>query len=365
MASEEETIKLNDEGKLKLIEFYKKNKELWTTNFSRTSRNLKKSKLNGHFEGKFQLETLEKAFHGLKASFLREFKKFQEGNLPKRKWKFYDSVLFLKEEQTTPTNTKNVLSVEQRETLITFYQNHPALWNHGLNGYRDRNLRRVLLCKLVEEFEDKFTEEDIKREWHNMLTRYKREKNSENNSRKSGTGIDDVFSSTWEHFNQMSFLESNPECDASISTLDDSRESTPPAPKKAKSSKDTSQDAKIALWSALANSLNANQNQATENQQRTRLEERADLFGKTVADHLIQCDPKDWTMLRKKIVDIFYYYEQSNLSQSQPAPLIPLNSFSNFGFPPASTLTNYVQSSLPPQSPCSSNAYSPCGSNQS
>ena len=244
-------------------------------------------------------------------------------------------MLFLKEEQTTTPSTKNVFTVEQRETLITFYQNHPAPWNHGLNGYRDRNLRQVLLCKLVEEFEDKFSEEDIKRKWHNLLTRYKREKNSENNSRKSGTGIDDVFSSTWEHFDQINCFESNPACDASISTFDDSRESTPPAPKKAKSSKDASQDTKIALWSALANSLNANENQATENQQRTRLEEWADLFGKTVADHLIQCDPKDWTIIRKKMLDIFYDYEQGTLSQSRPAPLIPFNSFSNFGFPPA------------------------------
>ena len=74
--------------------------------------------------------------------------------------KFYDSMLFLKEEQKTTTNTKNVFTVEQRETLITFYQNRPALRNHGLNGYRDRNLRRVLLCKLVKAFEDKFSEED-------------------------------------------------------------------------------------------------------------------------------------------------------------------------------------------------------------
>ena len=361
MASQEDTVKLSDDEKLKLIKFYKENKELWGTNVSRTLRNLKKSKLLEHFEGKFQLETLEKAFHGLKASFLREFKKFQEGNLPKKKWKFYDNMLFLKEEQSTTINTKNVFTVDQRETLITFYQNHPALWNHGLNEYRDRSLRRVLLCKLVEEFEDKFTEDDIKREWHNLLTRYRREKNSENNSRASGTGIDEVFSSTWEHFDQMSFLELTPECDTSISTLDDSFE--PPAPKKSKSNKETSQDAKMSLWSALANSLNQNQNQATENQQRTRLEERADLFGKTVADHLLQCDPKDWTMLKKKIVDIFYDYEQGNLAR--PAPLTAMNNFNNFGFPPVSNFTNYVQSSQPLQSPCYSNAYSPCGSNQS
>ena len=62
MASEEETIKLNDEEKLKLTEFYKENKELWTTNFSRTSRNLKKSKLYEHFEGNSSLKRWRKHF---------------------------------------------------------------------------------------------------------------------------------------------------------------------------------------------------------------------------------------------------------------------------------------------------------------
>ena len=101
MASQEET-KLSDEEKCKLIEFYKKkNPELWVVNqgISRSQKSLKKDELLNEFEGKFQIESLEKAFHGLWTSFLREFKKYNEGNSPKKPWKFYKSMLFLKEEQ--------------------------------------------------------------------------------------------------------------------------------------------------------------------------------------------------------------------------------------------------------------------------
>ena len=86
MAPQEET-KLSDEEKYKLIEFYKKNPELWVVNqgISRSQKSLKKDELLNEFEGKFQIESLEKAFHGLRTSFLREFKKYKEGNLKKTK----------------------------------------------------------------------------------------------------------------------------------------------------------------------------------------------------------------------------------------------------------------------------------------
>ena len=40
----------------------------------------------------------------------------------------------------------------------------------------DRNLRRALLQKLVLEFDEKFSEEEIKKEWNTLSTYYKREK---------------------------------------------------------------------------------------------------------------------------------------------------------------------------------------------
>ena len=54
---------------------------------SRSQKSLKKDELLNEFEGKFQIESLEKVFHGLRTSFLREFKKYNEGNLPKKSWK--------------------------------------------------------------------------------------------------------------------------------------------------------------------------------------------------------------------------------------------------------------------------------------
>ena len=70
-------------------------------------------------------------------------------------------MLFLKEEQVV---RRAVFSMEEREILITFCQNNPALWNHGMVEYRDRNIRRSLIQKLVGQFDEKFTEEDIKKE---------------------------------------------------------------------------------------------------------------------------------------------------------------------------------------------------------
>ena len=45
-------------------------------------------------------------------------------------------MLFLKEEQVV---RRAVFSMEEREILITFHQNNPALWNHGMVEYRDKH----------------------------------------------------------------------------------------------------------------------------------------------------------------------------------------------------------------------------------
>ena len=61
----------------------------------------------------------------LRASFLREWKKYQkELKLPNKGWKFYESMLFLKNE---PKANIMAFTSEKREVLIIFYQNNPAL----------------------------------------------------------------------------------------------------------------------------------------------------------------------------------------------------------------------------------------------
>ena len=57
-----------------------------------------------------------------------------------------------------------------------------------------------MIQKLCEEFDKKFSEDDIKKKWNVLLTPYRHERQAEKVTRSSGAGIDDVFDSNWEHF---------------------------------------------------------------------------------------------------------------------------------------------------------------------
>ena len=165
MSSQEEHNKLTNEEKFKLIEFYKENSESWVTQgITRNQKVLKKEELAEEFDRKFSIEILEKALHALKASFLREHKKYQkEGQLPNKGWKYHESMLFMKKE---PKTNKVAFTSEERETLIASYQTNPGLWKHGMIDYRDPNIRRALIQRFFEEFAEKFTEDDITKEWN-------------------------------------------------------------------------------------------------------------------------------------------------------------------------------------------------------
>ena len=47
------------------------------------------------FDGVFAISLLEKTFHSLRASFTRELKKIKAGIQPRKKWTFYNDMLFL------------------------------------------------------------------------------------------------------------------------------------------------------------------------------------------------------------------------------------------------------------------------------
>ena len=114
MASQEKKTKLSDFEKFKLIDFYRENPDLWVTNqgVSRTKKLLKKEELVKEFDEKFSIEILEKVLHGLRASYLREHKKYKDGNLSKKTWKFYESMLFLSENGAMQ---KAVFTTEERD----------------------------------------------------------------------------------------------------------------------------------------------------------------------------------------------------------------------------------------------------------
>ena len=101
------------------------------------------------------------------------------------------------------------------------------------------------------------------------------------------SGASEVFDSNWEHFQQMTFLESTPETNSPLGTLDKS-EITPPAPKKSKASQESDARAACILPSqrALINPLPHNQIQVNQSGENS-LAEHVNLFGKTVADNLL------------------------------------------------------------------------------
>ena len=75
--------------------------------------------------------------------------------------------------------------------------------------------------------------EDLKQEWHNLQTIFKRERSREEASKVSGSGSTDVYSSSWEYYSQMAFLSVTCNVDESYSSLE-SEPYVPPKKKKTK-----------------------------------------------------------------------------------------------------------------------------------
>lgn len=316
--------KLSDEEKRTLLSFYKENPVLWdSTNPYSRNKEMKdslKNKLSELFDNNYSCEQLEKTYHSSRASMLREVKKNAAGsNLPSKQWKFYQDMEFVIPDLTREKK-KTSFSSEETDDLIEFYRDNPPLWNHTLQQYRDKHLREALMNKLSQQFEGKFSVEELKTCWHNTLTMYKREKQREEGSRSSGSGLSERYISQWEYFNQMEFVDITCEMDETINTIDDDEPRVQP-PTKKKRGQSEEQSAKTELWKALAHSITHNPNNQSHIQQQqvqepsfsgtqSSLEQRAHLFGRLVADNLLQCDTRDWTFLKKKVMDMFFEYEQ-------------------------------------------------------
>lgn len=77
---------------------------------------------------------------------------------------------------------------EEKRSLINFYRQHEELWRHTLKDYHDRSRRQVLLGKLRDELNNKYTEKEIVATWNSIKTYFDREHLREKGSKTSGTG---------------------------------------------------------------------------------------------------------------------------------------------------------------------------------
>ena len=204
-----------------LISFYKDNPTLWNAldqNYrNKAERSAVKKRLGELVNDKYSEDLLEKTFHSLRTTILREHKNIIENENQSSKWKFYKEMELI---LVTNTNKKKTeFEADELENLIDFYHQNEPLWKHHLKEYRDRNLREALLSKLSDQFEGKFTAAEIKQQWHNLLTSYKREKQREESSKTSGSGTSDVYVSNWDYYDAMTFTDDTHEMDESVNSI--------------------------------------------------------------------------------------------------------------------------------------------------
>ena len=182
----------------------------------------------------------------------------------------------------------------------------------------------------------------------------------------SGSATSEVVIPTWEFYDSMGFIDITLLMDESVSTLDDYIRSLPPTGKKRKAIKPQEQHdsemANIELYKALATSLQ-NRHSMPRNhlpeKEITTNERRAELFGKLVSDSLLQCDMKDWPMIKKKVMDIFFEYEHRHL---QGYSSLPYNYSTSISAPEQPHLypiqpSNYSNKHLPSGNPNQYSSY--------
>ena len=107
----------------------------------------------------------------------------------------------------------------------------------------------------------------------------------------------------------MEFLDDTAKVDESYTSLDS--EPYVLSPKK-KEEKKEERNAKMQLWKSLTKSLKSKMldERPSEPKSDNVLAEKANLFGKVVAGALLQYEIKEWVYLKKKIMDVFFDYDQ-------------------------------------------------------
>ena len=143
-----ENGRLDENQRLKLIEFYSHNSVLWDTSLKLSRKSFQDQrddamkKLEETFSSfNFTSAELVAVWKSLRASMLREIKKENESDEYHSQWKFYRPMLFIKPVLDRLNSKAGEWSDQERRTVINFYHQHPSLWNHKLKDYHDKHRR--------------------------------------------------------------------------------------------------------------------------------------------------------------------------------------------------------------------------------
>lgn len=96
------------------------------------------------------------------------------------------------------------------EKLIYLVQQYECIYNVKSAGYLDRNAKAQAFNKICEDLEMKELDViEVKKKWKNLRTQYLREIRELRASKKSGSGICDVYTPKLWCFSQLQFLEAH------------------------------------------------------------------------------------------------------------------------------------------------------------
>ena len=73
--------------------------------------------------------------------------------------------------------------------------------------------------ELIEYFEGQFIVAEIKQQWHNPLTNYKKEKQRWESLKSSGSGSSEVYTCCWPYYHSVSFTNNTHKMDESQNSL--------------------------------------------------------------------------------------------------------------------------------------------------
>ena len=195
------------------------------------------------------------------------------------------------------------------ETLISYYQGNPSLWDHNAAEYHTNANKDFLLDLLHKELNEKFTCEEIVRKWKSLVKIYKQE-NSKVKHKPSGSGTKDIYISTWEFFPQLHFLDSI--CDDTDATVDSIMDQTEAKSRKRSrvAQRDEREDKKLKLLARAVDAINTPPPSVSQ----TPLVEKSEsmAFGNYVALTLAKLTPGQFRRAKKLISDVLFDMEEKD-----------------------------------------------------
>ena len=148
--------RLSESQKCSLYKDLEGYRSLWDTSYvplkNKHQNKLQKEKGLEELSQKHNLSPgyLKRQIHAARTSLAREIKKQSDDQ--KSKWKFFDTLNYMKEDVLRSLKAKEESEWTENETeqLIEYYKQNDILWNHSLSSYKDRNLKELSYTKLSE-----------------------------------------------------------------------------------------------------------------------------------------------------------------------------------------------------------------------